>query len=69
MDNTKRTGNVVPVRNLGIGERWASIIGGSLLVGYGFSKRGLPGAAAGALGSNLLYSGCTGFSCILQGVG
>lgn len=70
MDKSKGTaGAAVPVRNLGIGERWASIIGGSLLLGYGFRRRTLPGAAAAALGSNLLYSGCTGFSCILQGLG
>jgi uncharacterized membrane protein len=71
MDDTMRTSSttVVPVRNMGIGERWASIIGGGMLLKYGLGRGSVSGVAVAALGGNLIYNGVTGYSPIFQALG
>jgi uncharacterized membrane protein len=46
--------------NVGDTERWASVLGGGALVGYGLSRGGLGGLLLAALGGGLLYRGVTG---------
>lgn len=46
--------------NVGDIERWASAIGGTLLVVQGLRSRSLPGMALAVLGGGLIYRGVTG---------
>lgn len=46
--------------NVGDVERWASAIGGSLLVAQGLRSRSLPGVGLALLGGSLLYRGLSG---------
>ena len=46
--------------NVGNVERWASTIGGSLLIAQGLRSRSIPGAALALLGGGLLFRGVTG---------
>ena len=56
----EKSHRVPPSINVGNAERWASGVGGSLLVAYGLSKRSLPGVALALLGGSLLYRGVSG---------
>jgi uncharacterized membrane protein len=50
--------------NIDLGQRRASLLGGSLLLAAALAKRGWVGLGLGALGSTLLYQGSTGVSPI-----
>src|SRR5262245_19177812 len=47
-------------QNVGVAERWASVIGGGALALYGLSRRSMPGAVLAALGASLAYRGIAG---------
>ncbi len=52
---------IVPSKiNVGDVERWASAVGGTLLVVQGLRSRSLPGVALALLGGGLLYRGVSG---------
>jgi uncharacterized membrane protein len=46
--------------NVGDGERWTSIVGGSALLFYGMQRRSLAGLGLALLGGSLVYRGATG---------
>jgi len=46
--------------NVGDGERWTSIVGGSVLLFYGMQRRSLAGLGLALLGGSLVYRGATG---------
>lgn len=46
--------------NVGDVERWASVLGGGALAGYGLGRGGIGGLLLAALGGGLLYRGVTG---------
>ncbi len=52
--------------NVGDAERWASLIGGGLLAGFGLARRSLGGLALAAVGGGLLYRGLTGHCSIYK---
>jgi len=52
--------------NVGNGERWASVLGGSALALLGLARRSLVGGALAALGAGLVYRGVSG-RCPLYG--
>ncbi len=49
-----------PMVNVGVEERWLSILGGGLLTAYGLGRRSIAGLALAATGGALLYRGTTG---------
>ena len=51
---------VAPAINVGDAERWASAIGGTVLIVQGLRSRSVPGAALALLGGGLIYRGLTG---------
>jgi uncharacterized membrane protein len=63
------TANPVQAKNLGLIERWASIVGGATLLGYGMKKRSVTGSVLTVLGGDLVYSGLTGYSPIYKALG
>lgn len=56
-------------RNVGQTERWISLGAGGLLAAAALKRRGVLGAAAAALGAELLYRGVTGFCPIYGALG
>jgi uncharacterized membrane protein len=54
-------------RNVGLIERWFSLAAGSALALLAARRRGMPGVVAGAIGSELLYRGVTGY-CPIYGL-
>jgi hypothetical protein len=46
--------------NVGTYERWASVVGGGLLTGYGLTRGSLGGLVLAGLGGALVYRGVTG---------
>lgn len=64
-----RRGSASEGVNVGEGERWLSLAGGSLLAAYGLSRGSLPGLALVALGGGLLYRGATGHCSVYQALG
>ena len=62
--------NSTQVTNLGVAERWASIIGGVALVSYGVKKgHALGGTALALLGGDLIYTGAMGYSPFCNALG
>jgi uncharacterized membrane protein len=57
------------VKNLGLVERWASVLGGAALVSYGVKKRSQGGTLLAILGGDLLYRGTTGYSPLYRALG
>jgi uncharacterized membrane protein len=55
--------------NVGDAERWASLIGGGLLAGFGLARRSLGGLALAALGGGLMYRGLTGHCSLYHALG
>ena len=55
-----------PAVNVGDAERWASAIGGTLLIVQGLRSRSLPGAALAVLGGGMIYRGLTGHCSAYQ---
>jgi len=55
------TSNPVQLKNLGLVERWVSIVGGAALVGYGMKKRTAGSTLLAILGGDLIYRGATGY--------
>ena len=53
----KHSANPVQVKNLGLTERWASILGGAALVSAGVKKGSKGGTLFAILGGDLIYSG------------
>jgi len=65
-----QTANPTQVTNLGLTERWASILGGVALISCGVKKGTvLGGSALGILGGDLIYSGITGYSPFCNALG
>lgn len=56
-------------KNVGEVERWASLLGGTALLGWGVMKRSVPGAALAGLGGVLLWRGATGHCPAYQSLG
>ena len=56
-------------RNVGTMERWASVVGGGLLVGYGLRRRDPSGWLLAALGGAIALRGASGHSTIYQSFG
>ncbi len=61
--------NPVQVKNLGLVERWASVVGGAALVSYGVKKRSQGGTLLAMLGGDLIYRGTTGYSPLYRALG
>jgi len=61
--------NTVQANNLGVLERWASIIGGATLLGYSMKKRSVGRPLLAMLGSDLIYCGVSGYSPLHQALG
>src|SRR6266404_6112301 len=61
--------NPVQVKNLGLVDRWASVLGGGALVSYGVKKRSRGGTLLAMLGGDLIYRGTTGYSALYCAVG
>jgi uncharacterized membrane protein len=61
--------NPVQVKNLGLVERWASVLGGAALVSYGVKKRSQGGTLLAMLGGDLIYRGTTGYSALYRALG
>src|ERR1051325_10270725 len=61
--------NSVQAKNLGLIERWASIVGGATLLGYGMKKRSVTGSMLTILGGDLVYCGLTGYSPLYKALG
>lgn len=59
----------VSATELGMGERIASLAGGSLLTWYGLRRRGIGGGAAAVAGAALLYHGAGGYSTLSRRMG
>jgi uncharacterized membrane protein len=57
------------VMNLGLVERWASIVGGVSLITYGVKKGSAGGKLLAILGGDLVYCGATGYSPLLRAFG
>lgn len=55
--------------NVGRSERWASTLGGALLVALGLSSRSLRGLGAAAAGGALVYRGVTGHCPVFATLG
>jgi uncharacterized membrane protein len=55
--------------NVGMSERWGSVIGGAALAAYGLKRRSLGGAALAVLGGGMLYRGMTGYCQLYQALG
>jgi uncharacterized membrane protein len=55
--------------NVGESERWASLAGGSGLIGYGLARRDKAGAILAALGGVLVHRGFTGHCNVYQSFG
>lgn len=58
-----------PVRNVGTGERFGSILAGMPLVLFGLKRRSLKGLAMAAVGGELVYRGLTGHCPVFAIVG
>jgi len=56
-------------RNVGQGERLASVVGGVALAVFGLSRRSPAGVALAALGGSLLYRGATGHCLLYEAAG
>jgi uncharacterized membrane protein len=64
------TTNRTQVTNLGVAERWASIVGGAALVSCGMKKGSVLGRSALAiLGGDLIYTGLTGYTRYFKALG
>jgi uncharacterized membrane protein len=63
------TDNPTRTSNLGLVERWASILAGAALVGYGVKKRSAARTAAAILGGDLVLCGLTGRSRLYNALG
>jgi uncharacterized membrane protein len=63
------TDNPVRRKNLGLVERWASILAGAALVGYGMKKRSGGRALAAILGGDMVLCGLTGHSRLYNALG
>ncbi len=61
--------NPVQVKNLGLVERWASVLGGAVLVSYGVKKRSTAGMLLAMAGGELIYCGTTGYSPLFRALG
>src|SRR5215472_3955578 len=61
--------NQVRVMNLGLIERWASILGGVSLISYGVKKGSLGGKLLALLGGDLVYDGVVGYSRLYKALG
>ena len=61
--------NPVQVKNLGLAERWASLLGGAVLVSYGVKKRSKAGTLLAMAGGELIYCGTTGYSPLFRALG
>lgn len=61
--------NPVQVKNLGLIERWASVLGGAVLVSYGVKKRSKGGTLIAMVGGDLIYCGTTGYSPLHRALG
>src|SRR3954466_227785 len=61
--------NPVPVKNLGLTERWASIISGLGLLRSGMKKGSAGGALLTVLGGDLIYWGISGYSPVYKALG
>jgi uncharacterized membrane protein len=55
--------------NIGISERWASLVGGALLSTLAFRRRGLPGAVMGLMAGYLTQRGLIGHCAAYQVMG
>jgi len=55
--------------NLGIVERWASIVGGATLLGYSMKKQSVSRPLLALLGGDLIYCGISGYSPLHQAFG
>src|SRR5438132_1415505 len=64
-----QSANPVQVKNLGLAERWASILGGAALVSAGVKKGSKGGTLFAILGGDLIYSGLTGYSSLYSALG
>ncbi|HEY9849039.1 MAG TPA: SRPBCC family protein [Leptolyngbyaceae cyanobacterium] len=58
-----------PEKNVGDGERWASLIGGGALVLYGLSQRSLRGALMALAGGGLVYRGVAAQTSLQEATG
>jgi uncharacterized membrane protein len=63
--HTRRTNDV----NVGMSERWGSVIGGAALAACGLKRRSLGGTALALLGGGLLYRGMTGYCQLYRALG
>jgi uncharacterized membrane protein len=61
--------NTLQVNNLGIVERWTSIIGGATLLGISMKKRSIGRNLLGILGGDLIYCGVSGYSPLYKMLG
>src|SRR5262245_26414653 len=61
--------NPTRVMNLGLVERWASIVGGVALISYGMKKGSVGRTILAVLGGNLIYRGSTGYSPLFNALG
>jgi len=61
-----RQGGATGAVNVGEGERWLSLAGGSLLAAVGLSRGSVEGLALAALGGGLVYRGLTGHCPVYQ---
>jgi len=59
----------LPTNNLGIIERWASIVGGATLLGYSMKKQSVSRPLLAILGGDLIYCGISGYSPLHQALG
>ena len=57
------------VRNLGLIERWASILAGISLISYGVKKGSTGGTLLALLGGDLVYCGALGYSHLYNALG
>src|SRR4051794_23372689 len=55
--------------NVGLAERWASLIGGGALALYGLSRRSPGGIALALIGAGLAYRGASGHCSVYQALG
>src|SRR5258708_4247140 len=55
--------------NVGDMERWASLLGGGLLAGFGLSRLSVGGLAVAAVGGAVMYRGLTGHCYVYGALG
>jgi uncharacterized membrane protein len=61
--------NRAQVMNLGLVERWASIVGGVSLITYGVKKGSVAGKLLAVVGGDLVFCGATGYSPLHKALG